>query len=391
MDTIDEVKEIVRKKYGGEINVDEIAYNLSLDVFNSMNLVFCYGNPDKYHPNEDEIEADMVSLIPEIISIHIDDKEELLNNLQNPGDDKMRRDEYLHLLSGEQLSILKDITLLFRMFETIKEVNKDDYPDWIDWWQECFDLDINARYEQNKIADESLFNQNLDSISLVGDIITCLHLRCIEILTGEIANGNKDEKKIKQIYNLIRIYYEQISEEENGNLIVDTLMEFREASNKFRSRQLKKEKDANRMSLVMGIGCHLWKEDEASGCYETEAERFYYKAKQQTEHLTKGQIQTLLAKKTQERAKTIQEVANQNGIHEDTSPSNFFAGSEVTLESHNIRKDASTQAKFPIFTRIPPEILGEVNYVKEYDIVKVTMVEPKMVNKALREKGMLGI
>lgn len=201
MTTIDEVKEETRAKYGVEINFDEIVDNLSLDIRNSMNFVFCYGNPDNYHPNQDEIETDMESLIPEIILFYLDDKEKLLD-IQNSytitrnEDDEMSRDEYLDLLSKTQLSIVKQTLLILRMFETIKEVKKDDYPDWIDWWHDCFNVDIDTRYRQNQLAHESLFTNNIDSSLLVSVIIEYLIGRALLVLLEAIKFKQMKKEKM---------------------------------------------------------------------------------------------------------------------------------------------------------------------------------------------------
>lgn len=117
--------------------------------------------------------------------------------------------------------------------------------------------------------------------------------------------------------------------------------------------------------------------------------RFYHKAKKQTKHLTNEQIQNLITKKGQERAKTIEEVSRQN-LNEDTNFNNLTF-SICALESHNIRrKNPSTHIVSPSFVRMLP-VSGIESIGVEYDIVRLVPVRPEKVNKALRHKGMLGI
>lgn len=185
--TLEQLRKKARKKYGNEIDIDEIYDILSCDVFNALNLVFCYGNPDCFgHGGFEFSDEELNLMVLHIIESAIDDKEELID-IQNPENYDASSDcsleDYLGLYNNLYLKVLEQIHNLRNDFEIIKGYDPEDYPDWVDDWNLCFAVDVAERHKQNiNTKSKKKVDHKINFTMYVFTMIDCLTGRCSDLI-----------------------------------------------------------------------------------------------------------------------------------------------------------------------------------------------------------------
>lgn len=207
-----------RKRYGNEINIRKIYENLLGNILDALKLVFGYGEPGNFgdpkavgrEGGANGISSDEVSLLAVlIIQWYLDDKGTLLciqdQQVSVDSERSEDMDEYFEDMDFVYPKILEKLHSLRNRFQSIREEEPGNYPDWIDEWEQCFRVGIENRYDRNIIAiddiatrDKKKIVRSLNLYTCVGLIITCLILR-FDRETGKIKipapNSNKIGKR----------------------------------------------------------------------------------------------------------------------------------------------------------------------------------------------------
>lgn len=196
-----ELKEEAHERHGDEINIQKVYDNLEHKIFESLNLMFSYGDPG--HFGEPDCDHDFSceekdGTVLRYLEFLIDCKESLLD-MQEPEErdyfQSNAADYYLQLHNEKYEELLKNLDCLRGKFKGIKSCVPKDYPDWIDEWEMCLDVDVEKRNEHllSVKGNRNVYEMILTFICtlyVIGHLIG----RCDELIIAESLEGEKRKK-----------------------------------------------------------------------------------------------------------------------------------------------------------------------------------------------------
>ncbi len=165
MKTFIKLEKEIQERYDDKFDIHKIYDNIKISIDDALGWMLGYGSDDCFGgPSHDhDFSHDEKNWIIFQLIEHFINSEEALEDIENSGKfDGSRCNKsvkyYLKNYKNYYEILLEELHNLRNNFRNIKKHDPENYPYWIDEWEECLDFDIAARsrffvsVEKNEVA-----------------------------------------------------------------------------------------------------------------------------------------------------------------------------------------------------------------------------------------------